>query len=182
MTNRRERYTLYFQALIDELSEQHNFPNARLVQGRHFHQFYSGTTGIYYVPGFRRGRSLSGLYDQGKRAYTMLGLWSNNRESNKVIFDVLKERESEINAQFGGELEWYRRNDITRSYIGLSREGDIDSDERALETIKIWHIQNLLKLKEVFTTKIQHALDSQYKPHSEMVKPAEELPNNTQQT
>ena len=158
MPNRSEKYTLYFQSLIDELWEQHNFPNTCLVDGRHFHQFHSGTTGIYYVPGFRRMRSLSGLYDQGKRAYTMLGLWSNNRERNKTIFDALKERESEINARFDGELEWYRRNDIARSYIGLLREGDIDSDERALETIKAWHIKNLLRLKEVFTPEIQRAL------------------------
>jgi hypothetical protein len=89
----------------------------------------------------------------------MLGLWSNNRERNKVIFDVLKERESEITARFGGGLEWYRRNDITRSYIGLSREGDVDSDESALEDIKAWHIENLLKLKYVFTPEIHSTLD-----------------------
>ena len=92
----------------------------------------------------------------------MLGLWSNNRERNKVIFDVLKERESEIKARFGGELEWYRRNDIARSYIGLSREGDIDSDERALEDIQAWHIENLRKLKYVFTPEIHSALDRLY--------------------
>ena len=148
--NRTEQYTLYFQSLIDELWEQHNFPNTRLVDGRHFHQFHSGTTGIYYVSGFRHRRSLSGLYDQGKQAYTMLGLWSNNRERNKAIFDALEERKSEIEARFGEELEWYRRDDITRSYIGLWREGHIDDDERTLEEIKAWHIKNLLKLKCVF--------------------------------
>ena len=52
MPNRREKYTLYFQSLIDELWEQHNFPNNRLVDGRDFHQFRSGTTAIYYVAGF----------------------------------------------------------------------------------------------------------------------------------
>ena len=159
MTNRTEKYTLYFQSLIDELREQHDFPNTRLVDGRHFHQFHSGMIGVYYVPGFRRGRSLSGLYDQGKRAYTMLGLWSNNRERNKTIFDALEERKSEIEARFGEELEWYRRDDITRSYIGLSREGDIDSDERSLEDIKKWHIENLIKLKYVFMPEMQRALD-----------------------
>lgn len=159
MTNRTEQYTLYFESLIDELWEQHNFPNTHLVDGRHFHQFHSGTTGIYYVSGFRRGRSLSGLYDQGKQAYTMLGLWSNNRERNKAIFDALEERKSEIEARFGEELGWYRREDITRSYIGLLREGDIDSDEPPLEDIKKWHIENLLKLKYVFTPEIQRALD-----------------------
>ena len=160
MPNRSDMYTDYFQTLIDELSEQHNFPNTHLVQGRHFHQFYSGTTGIYYVTGFRRRRSLSGFYDQEKQAFTMLGLWSKHRERNKAIFGALEERKSNIEAKFGMQLDWYRRNDITRSYIGLSREGDIYSDEHALENIKKWHIQNLLKLKKVFTPEIQHALDS----------------------
>ena len=158
MPNRNEKYSRYFQALIGELSEQHNFPNTHRVQGRHFHQFYSDTTGIYYVIGFRRRITLSGLYLQEKQAYTMLGLWSDNCKKNKVIFDALEERKSNIESEFGIQLEWYRRNDITRSYIGLSREGDIDADERALETIKTWHIQNLLKLKEVFRAEIQHAL------------------------
>lgn len=165
MTNRREKYTVYFQALIDELSEQHNFQNTRLVDGRHFHQFYSGTTGIYYVAGFRRRRSLSGFYHQGRQAFTMLGLWSNNRERNKRIFDVLKddvlkERESEIEAQFGMQLEWHRRDDITRSYIALSREGDIDSDMRTLAEIRAWHVENLRKLKAVFTPEIQRARET----------------------
>lgn len=159
MPNRNEKYSRYFQALISELSEQHNFPNTHRVQGRHFHQFHSGTTDIYYVPGFRRRISLSGFYHQEKQAYTMIGLWSKHRERNKMIFDTLEERKSNIESEFGMQLEWYRRDDIARSYIGLSREGDIDSDERALETIKTWHIQNLLKLKEVFRSEIQHALD-----------------------
>ena len=89
----------------------------------------------------------------------MLGLWYHNRETNKAIFDALEERKSEIEARFGIRLEWKRRDDIKRSYIGLWREGHIDDDERALETIKAWHIKNLLKLKEVFTPEIQRALD-----------------------
>ena len=82
-----------------------------------------------------------------------------NCKRNKVIFDALEERKSNIESEFGMQLEWYRRNDITRSYIGITREGDID-DKHALETIKTWHIQNLLKFKEVFTPEIQHALNS----------------------
>ena len=43
--------------------------------------------------------------------------------------------------------------------MGLWREGDIDSDERALAPLKAWHIENLLNLKEVFTPEIPRALD-----------------------
>ena len=142
MRNRREKYRLYFQSLIDELREQHDFPNARLVDGRDFHQFHSGTTAIYYVAGFDT--------IGGKTAHTKLGLWSNNRERNETIFDALEEQKSEIEARFGEELEWHRRDDFVRSHIGLWCEGDIDDDERTLEKIKAWHIKNLLKLKCVF--------------------------------
>ena len=150
MLNRSKKYTLYFQALIDELWEQHNFTRTRKVEGRHFHPFDSGhRIGSYYVAGFHKDR----------QAFTMLGLWHHNRETNKAIFDALEERKSEIEAQFGIRLEWKRRDDIKRSYIGLWREGHIDDDEHALETIKAWHIKNLLKLKKVFTLEIQRALD-----------------------
>ena len=139
---KKEKYTHYFQALIDELSEQHNFQNTHRVQGRHFHQFYSDTTGIYYVAGF---------YGKGRQAFTVLGIYANDREKNKAIFDTLEERKSEIEARFGMQLEWHRRDDIARSYIGLWREGDIDSDMRTLADIRAWHVENLLKLKAVFT-------------------------------
>lgn len=149
MTNRTEKYTLYFQALVDELREQHNFTRARCVQGRHFHAFPSGKTDIKYVAGF---------YSEGRQAFTVLGLYSGNGERNKAIFDFLKERKSEIEARFGEALEWYRRNDINRSAIGLWRDGDVDSDERTLEDIKAWHIENLLKLKYVFTPEIHKSV------------------------
>ena len=151
MLNQKERYSLYFQALIDELREQHNFTDARRPgQGKPYYAFASGKTSIKYVAGF---------YGKGRQVFTVLGIYSNDREKNKAIFDALEERKSKIETRFGMRLEWYRRDDIVRSYLGLWREGDIDSDERALETIKTWHIQNLLKLKEVFTPEIQHALD-----------------------
>ena len=156
MTNRTEQYTLYFESLIDELWEQHKFPNTRLVDGRHFHQFSSGhRIGSYYVVGFHK----QGARDpRDRQAFTMLGLWSDSRETNKSVFDALEEekRKSKIEKRFGQELEWYRRDEwmrgdeLKRSAIGLWCEGYIDGDAHTLEKIKRWHIENLLKLKEVF--------------------------------
>ena len=152
MPNRTERYTHYFQVLIDELREQHNFTDARRPgQGKPYYTFASGTTDIKYVAGF---------YGKGRQAFTVLGIYSNDCEKNKAIFDALEERKPEIEARFGRQLEWYRRDDIIRSYLGLWCEGDIDSDEHALETIKAWHIENLLKLKAVFTPEIERARET----------------------
>ena len=144
---KKEKYQSYFQALIDELREQHNFTAAHHPgQGKPYYAFASGTTGLKYVAGFN-----------GKvgKAYTALGIYFKDREKNKAIFDALEERKSKIEVQFGMQLEWSRRDDIVRSYLGLWREGDIDSNEGALETIRAWHVENLIKFKEVFTPEIQ---------------------------
>ena len=164
MLNPSGKYTLYFQALIDELWEQHNFTGTRRVDGRHFHQFNSGhRIGSYYVVGFHK----QGASDpEDRQAFTEVGLWSNNRETNKTIFDALEERKPEIEARYGMRLEWLRRDEwkrgrkLKRSAIGLWCEGHIDGDGCHLKTIKNFHIKNLLKLKEVFTPEIQRALDS----------------------
>ncbi len=148
-TRRTEKYTPYFQALLDELREQHKFTNAhRPGKGRNYYSFASGTTGIRYFAGF----------NGNGQVYTALHINFRNYEKNKNFFDVLKKRKSEINAKFGIPLNWERRDERLRCIIGLEREGDIEFDERALEAIRAWHIQNLLKFKEVFTPEIQRAL------------------------
>ena len=149
-SRRTEKYTAYFQALLDELREQHKFTNARRPgDTANYYEFASGFTGIGYMAQFG---------GQGQ-VYTALHINFRNYEKNKNFFDVLKERKSEINTKFGIPLNWERRDEMLRCVIGLERQGNIQSDASALETIKAWHIQNLLKFKEVFTPEIQRALD-----------------------
>ena len=91
--------------------------------------------------------------------YTGLFIESGNYEKDIIFFDVLKERESEINAKFGAPLCWELFEKRSRCVIRLEGKGSVKSDPRVLETIRAWHIQNLLKFKEVFTPEIQRALD-----------------------
>ena len=78
MPNQKEKYTLYFQALIDELREQHNFTDARRPgQGKPYYAFASGATDIKYVAGF---------YGRGRQAFTVLGIYSNNRKKKQSRF------------------------------------------------------------------------------------------------
>ncbi len=146
---RSEKYKRYFKALIDELREQHNFTKARKVQGVCYYGFASGFTGIKYYAKF------SGAYTA-----TALHIHFGNYDKNKIFFDVLKEREHQINPNFDVTLYWYRRDDIDTSVIGFARDGDIESDASELEAIKAWHIKNLLKFKAVFTPEIQRALET----------------------
>ena len=152
-SRRKEKYTAYFQELIDQLPEQHNFTKARrAMKGQNYYSFASRSTGIRYVAGFNKQQTV----------YMRLRINFGDREKNKSFFDVLKEREAEITAQFDVPLYWERRDgdDVLRCHIDVYREGTIDSDASALEAFRAWHIENLLKFKAVFTPEIERARET----------------------
>ena len=144
---RGEKYQKYFQELLDELREQHNFTTARKVQSRCFHTFASGFTGIKYVAGFNKAETV----------YTELLIKFGDYKTTKNFFDTLKESESEINAKFDAPLYWNRRDDILTSLVYIDRNGNIETSASELEAFRTWHIENLLKFQAVFTPEIQRA-------------------------
>ena len=140
----------YFQVLIDELREEHNFTaDVRRLREDKYCRFQSDFSDIIYFAEFRGKR----------RVYTGLFIESGDYEKDQIFFDVLKERESEINAKFGAPLSWELFDKWSRCVIQLEGEGSVKSDTRVLEAIRTWHIENLLRFKEVFTPEIQRALD-----------------------
>ena len=143
-----EKYKEYFQGLIDELRENHNFPGSSSVRAKNDNRQYfaAGISGIYFRAGFARsGKVSASVYIGGE---------------DKTLFDRLEEQECEINSKFSGELEWERLDERKRSTISVYRDGDIESSDSELEEIREWHIENLLKLKEVFTPEIKRALET----------------------
>ena len=149
-SRRTEKYTAYFQELIDQLREQHNFTKVRrAIKGQNYYCFSSGCSGVKYNAQFmKQGRVFVGLYID-------FGIY----DKNKNFFNLLKERDSEINAKFDAPLSWARRDDVRGCSIGLLQDVDITADATELAAIRAWHIQNLLKFKEVFTPEIQLALE-----------------------
>ena len=79
---------------------------------------------------------------------------------DKTLFDKLATRAVEINSKFGRELEWERLDKKILSTVSVYRDGSIESSQSELEEIREWHIENLLKLKEVFTPEIRRALET----------------------
>ena len=150
VSDRPEKYNTYFQALLDELREQHNFTKVlRVRTGQNFCKFSSGFTSIGYVARFTNVGTV----------HTYLLLRFGDKQTTKNFFDVLKERESEINARFDVPLYWSRCADIKTSRIYIERDGTIDANESELEAFRAWHVENLLKFKAVFTPEIQLALE-----------------------
>ena len=63
-SRRKEKYTVYFQELIDQLREQHNFTKARrAIKGQNYYCFSSGCSGVQYNAQFmKQGQVFVGLY------------------------------------------------------------------------------------------------------------------------
>jgi len=148
VSTRGEKYRAYFQALIDELREKHKFTGARAGQPQNWYSFSSGIQGILY----------GAVFSQGGKARTEIYLDQGDQEINKMLFDKLKEKEEEIINDFGSQLEWERLDDKRASRIAIYRDGEIDSSDSALEEIRNWHIENLLKFKMVFPKKIKNLI------------------------
>ena len=71
---------------------------------------------------------------------------------------MLENRKREIESNFGNPLEWTREAEKSLSRIAISCDGDIELSDSELEEIREWHIENLLKIKKVFTPEIEKAL------------------------
>ena len=141
-----EKYNAYFQKLIEELKENHIFLSTR-PQNPNRLTFASGIErNICYRAGFTTSSRIS------------VSVFFDGEE--KTLFDTLEERKTEITPNFPEKLEWERLDEKKRSTISVYSDGDIESSDSELEEIRQWHIQNLLKLKEVFTPEIKRTLET----------------------
>jgi hypothetical protein len=144
----RQKYRVYFQALIDELRNRHQFTNARVGQPQNWYTFSSENSRIFtYSTSFaQRGRVRAEVYiDCGDKA------------RNEALFDVLLASRADIDAAMGAELHWERLDNRRACRIALYRDGDIDAPSEILDEIKRWAIASLLKFKAVFPERILQA-------------------------
>ena len=145
---RSEKYRSYFQVLIDELREKHKFTGARAGQPQNWYTFSSGIRGIGYGARFA----------QSGKVVAYVNIYQDVQANRTDVFEALEKKESEITSKFGGTLEWNRADEQQVSWIAVYRDGSIESSESELEEIREWHIENLLKLKEVFQPEIERIL------------------------
>lgn len=150
LSPKQEKYKNYFQRLIDELREEHKFTGAKVGQPQNWYTFASGIGNIGYGAQFARG----------SKVLTYLNIYQDVRGNRMEIFDRLEKQKVEIESNFGSTLEWNRADEQQVSWVAVYRDGSIESSDSELEEIKQWHIENLLKLKEVFQPEIEHALEA----------------------
>ncbi|MCY3923419.1 MAG: DUF4268 domain-containing protein [Chloroflexi bacterium] len=148
LSERRQRYRQFFQALIDELREAHQFTNARVGQPQNWYQFRTGFPGVAYSASFsRNGRASIELY-----------IDSGDKDANENLFDQLLQRNNDISESLGEEIEWERLDNRRASRLGVRRPGQIEDNDETLGEIRGWMIEVLLKFRETFPPHLDELL------------------------
>jgi hypothetical protein len=142
LSSKGEAYRKYFQKLIDELRNEHNFTGARIGQPQNWYSFATGLSGVSYTASFTQGGRV--------RAEVYIG--TSDEDFNKKLFDYLYEEKDQIENEFEEPLEWERLDSRIASRVAIYRYGSIDDQD--LDGIRHWHIEKLLKLKKVFGPRI----------------------------
>jgi hypothetical protein len=148
-TDTQEAYRFYFQSIIDELRDKHKFTNARVGQPQNWYSFASEQSKVY-----KYGTSFA----MNDRVRTEIYIDMGDQNKNKEVFDKLFNDKDLIEKEFGNQLTWERLDDKRASRIAVYIDGSIADDTNAVENIKKWAIENLLKFKKVFPKYIVKAI------------------------
>ena len=146
VSEKAELYLNFFQQLIDELREKHNFTKAKIAQPHNWYHFASGFSGVAYGVNFALG----------SRVRTHLYIDNGDVNENKRLFDWLAEDREVIEDEFDEQFEWERLDDKRGSVIAVYRPGSIMDDEHTRREIRTSTIKTLLALKKVFSPRLKH--------------------------
>lgn len=140
------QYQAFFQTVMDELRDRHNFTAARKALPQSWYSFSAGVSGIYYAITFTEDGNL--------RAEVSIS--SSDRDFNKAVFDALQGQCDVLEARMGTAMTW-ARSDAKLSRIYLLTSGSVDDSPEQLEQLSGWAVSTLLKLKESFGTALATA-------------------------
>lgn len=151
LSSRESAYQEFFQGVMDELREKHQFTNAKKAQPQSWYAFTSGAvSGITYNAAFASKDRL--------RAEVYIDVW--DMALNKAIYDSLLAQRTEIEVQTG-ELAWERLDQRRACRIALVRtKASIDDVGQQGEAMRTWLVQALLTLKKSFGPRLVRAMES----------------------
>lgn len=141
-------YQKYFQGLMDELRERHHLTRARTALPQNWCRFPSGVPGV----------ALAASFTDDGRVSAELYVSTGDAAKNKGIFDELFRLRTQIGKAFGESLDWQRMDESDACRVAVYRAGTIQENEGDLEEIRKWTIVQLLKIKSVFTPRVENTL------------------------
>ncbi len=150
---KRERYTLYFEALSRVIKERHDWIGS-YDSGTNWCKFLHQDDAITFNLHIPRLFCYTARFPRGNNeviAYLRI-------RDNHPLFDHLHKQRSEIDSDFDSAPDWRAPSAHKSRSIVLIRPGSIGDTEHKLEEYGEWHIETLLKLNEAFTPRIKRWL------------------------
>ncbi len=144
----REAYHEFFVSFLALLKERDpGYTTASRVGYDNWLSFGAGRSGFSIGAEFFKGGFRANLYiDVGERM------------ANKSAFDQLFAEKNQIEDELSVPLTWERLEHARACRIYTHREGSINSDSEALDQFRSWAVDRLIRLRTVFSPRLQ-ALD-----------------------
>ncbi len=150
VSERSERYRVFFQALIEILREQ-KFTTARNSRDRSWFSFNSGY----------RGTSYGAAFTLQKQARVELYIDVGSDDQNIELLEALESQKEEIELAIGETVDWQRLDNRRACRVALDRPGSIDDDDATRAEIRDWMAENLIKFKKAFDLRLKSILGNQ---------------------
>jgi hypothetical protein len=140
ISEKEERYQIYFQKLIDDLRNIYQFTSAKVGQPQNWYSFSSGIKGIYYGANFTAtGKARAEIYIDVAES-----------DTNESILQSLIDTKDVYVQEFHEDIHWEKLDGKRACRVALYKDGSIMDSEEELEEIRKWHIEKLLELKRKF--------------------------------
>jgi Domain of unknown function (DUF4268) len=145
-SERNERYREFWKGVIADI--RHREPGftsttPERAPRQNWCAFSAGRTG--FLDGLVFG------YEEGMAVVrTELYIDVGEANQNKAAFDALYAQKELVEAAFGEQLVWTRRDDIRASRIYLARPGALDDPADQLQQHRAWFVEKALRLRAVF--------------------------------
>ncbi len=140
---RTGKYQKFFQLLIDELRDKHNFTAVRKGQEQSYYAFALGFTRITYNVTFTAEKVMR----------CELYIDTTEATINKAIFDALTFDRTAIESEIGAELEWDRGDNRQSSRIYIATKANVE-DEDSHNALKNWAVDYLIRFKKAFSPRL----------------------------
>lgn len=146
-SGRRALYQKFFQRLIDDLREQHDFTGAQIGGARNWQSFASGVPGFTYAVAFAAGSRC--------RAEIYIDLGSRSR--NLTAFQTLRTDELVLGKALREPLKWEILEGRRACRIATYRLASIDDSAHSLQEYHRWAVDRLLLFRKVFGSRLAAA-------------------------
>ena len=146
MSELGQRYSHFFQGLIDNLGTGTDIPKTGSVTGRGYQSFRTGFAGFVYAASFSA--------KDGGRAQIEVYIDCGDKTLNEKRFDQLESQKMEIESEIGGKFDWERLEDRKACRISAVRPGSIRDDPKNLDEMRHWMIEKLPAFKKAFDSRL----------------------------